>query len=110
MATETLRAESAPVTPAPPEGSSTPAFTNRLEGACHGARCNFEDLGIRLDHLQSIVSLLALTEDNTSDMSAALRGVAHFIGSAREYAEDRAAYFEDQASAALLTGREADHG
>ena len=78
MATNTLRADSAPVTPADP---------------LHIAICGFEEIAVQLDHVQAIVGLLALTEDNRSEMSAALRGVRALIASSQELAENRAQYF-----------------
>lgn len=82
MATTTLRADSACVTPT---------------DVRHIAICGFEEIGVQLDHAQAIVDLLALTEDNRSDMSAALRGVRGLIVSAQEFAEGRAQYFVAEA-------------
>lgn len=79
MATDTLRADSAPVT---------------LNEPRHVAKCGFEEIGIQLDHAGAIVGLLALTEDNRSEMSAALRGVRALLASTQEFAEGRAEYFE----------------
>ena len=78
MAATALRADSAPVTPADP---------------LHIAVCGFEEIAVQLDHAQAIIGLLALTEDNRSEMSAALRGVRALIASAQEFAEGRAQYF-----------------
>lgn len=77
MAATVLRADSVRVTPDP----------------IHAAICGFEELGISLDHARSIVGLLALTEDNRSEMSAALRGVVTLLQAAQDYAENRAQYF-----------------
>lgn len=79
MATTTLRADSACVTPADP---------------VHIAICGFEEIAVQLDHAQAIVGLLALGEDNRSEMSAALRGVRTLLATTQEFAEGRAEYFE----------------
>ena len=82
MATTTLRADSAPVTPA---------------DARHVAKYGFEEISIQLDHAGAIIGLLALTEDNRSEMSAALRGVRALVASTQEFAEGRAQYFAAEA-------------
>ena len=82
MAATALRADSAPVPPI---------------DLCHVGICGFEEIAVQLDHAQAIVGLLALTEDNRSEMSAALRGVRTLIASAQEFAEGRAQYFVAEA-------------
>ena len=79
MALSTLRADSAPVTPADP---------------VHIAICGFEEIAVQLDHAQAIVGLLALGEDLKSEMGAALRGVRTLLVSTQEFAENRAEFFE----------------